>query len=508
MSAATTPEPDRLVYTPEELLSSGSYEAPLVANGVRCHGGFEADGRYRSPRTLHRNPAIGAWKAALAREGHDLIELDAALMPPQYPSVEQATLLLEHGVRDPIARALTIISIVEGFGAIIRDVQGPRPGEPGGRARRWHGARAPRPGPLRSARPRRVGLSRRGRPQADVGGRPRPRSRESEDPRRRADAHDGAEPAAQEGQAPLPAARRDPRAPAPDDGPGDGGGGLRRGDLRLGGARALEPRGLGRARRRRATWCATCAATRIPHVEYLRTALSEVAARTLRTVDGGTIAGREVVHGLLHRILRNLTTTRRGDQREDLRANLTEAMQVAANPKALLEEFDSLELGMDRRPRATGFEPAPGVKRLERLYRSILVFWLAGRLWLLYKPEDLARKWLRLGEISPETPLGKARAGGRLDPGLRPAHARGDHQAVPGRRHAVRHVPAGVRGPPQAVPRRHSSQALGRDPGHGRARARKAPRRRLRALRPRAHRRGLAGPGARRAGSGTAARWR
>ena len=101
------------------------YAAPLIAGGVRCHGGFEADGRYRSPRTLHRAPAIAAWQARLAREGAPLIEIPRALMPPQYPNVAQSTLLLRHGVRDPIVRTLTIISIVEGFGAIIRDVKVP-----------------------------------------------------------------------------------------------------------------------------------------------------------------------------------------------------------------------------------------------------------------------------------------------------------------------------------------------------------------------------------------------
>jgi hypothetical protein len=40
-----------------------------------------------------------------------------------------------------------------------------------------------------------------------------------------------------------------------------------------------------------------------PHVEYLRTALSELRGRTLRTVDGNTLAGQVVVDGLLHRIL-------------------------------------------------------------------------------------------------------------------------------------------------------------------------------------------------------------
>ena len=46
-------------------------------------------------------------------------------MPPTHPSVAQAKLLLRNGVRDPVVRALTIVSIVEGFGAMIRDVEVP-----------------------------------------------------------------------------------------------------------------------------------------------------------------------------------------------------------------------------------------------------------------------------------------------------------------------------------------------------------------------------------------------
>src|SRR5262249_24478270 len=94
-----------------------------------------------------------------------------------------------------------------------------------------------------------------------------------------------------------------------------------------------------------------------PHVEYLRTALSEVRARTLRTVDGGKIAGRTVVDGLLHRILREITRTRPSEQREDVRANLREAMKSAANPAKLLAEFDALESAWSP-PERTGFEPA------------------------------------------------------------------------------------------------------------------------------------------------------
>ncbi len=37
---------------------------------------------------------------------------------------------------------------------------------------------------------------------------------------------------------------------------------------------------------------------------------------------------------------------------------------------------------------------------LTRVYRSFEIFWLSARLWLLYKPEELARRWLRLPEAS------------------------------------------------------------------------------------------------------------
>jgi hypothetical protein len=93
-----------------------------------------------------------------------------------------------------------------------------------------------------------------------------------------------------------------------------------------------------------------------PHVEYLRTGLSEVRARTLRTLDGKTIAGRTVVDALLHRVLHAVTRDRPRDQREDVRASLAEAMQAAPQPGALLEQFDALEASFTL-PERTGFEP-------------------------------------------------------------------------------------------------------------------------------------------------------
>ncbi len=124
--AMDAPQPaERVHFDFDELLADGHVAEPLIANGVRCHGGFTADGAYQSPRTLHRAPAIAAWQAQLSAAGAPLIQVSSELMPPQYPSVEQAVLLCENGVRDPIVRALTIISVVEGFGAIIRDVEVP-----------------------------------------------------------------------------------------------------------------------------------------------------------------------------------------------------------------------------------------------------------------------------------------------------------------------------------------------------------------------------------------------
>lgn len=346
--------PDRLRWTREELLDSGAYAEPLIAGGVRCHGGFEADGRYRSPRTVHRAPAIRAWQQGLTREGHALIAFAPGAMPPQYPNVEQSALLLAHGVREPIVRTLTIISIVEGFGAMIRDVRVPdlralvvEPVEgtalahlagglfeahardesgykdEGGHKQMWEAARD-----LALEKPKVPG---------DVLMRLMGRN----------------------------AARRRPERPFPQldetlermlammaqvlvvevfaEGTFDWG------------MRLLSDPKVSAAPEAAGTMVGHIRADENPHVEYLRTALSEVRARTLRTVDGRTLPGRTVVDGMLHRILRDLARNRPREQREDLREGLVAAMQAAAKPAALLEEFDALDTPWTP-PSRTGFE--------------------------------------------------------------------------------------------------------------------------------------------------------
>ena len=348
-------EPERFVYSRDEILESGSYEMPLVANGVRCHGGFDAQGAYRSPRALHRAPAIRAWQGRLLSDGHELLEIPRALMPPQYPNVDQAALLLRNGVRDPIVRALTIISIVEGFGAIIRDVRVPKLAglvvEPiegtalahlreglfeahardesgyrdeGGHKQMWEAARdlaleSPKiPGDVLMRMMGRGGRSRRRE-------RPFPQIDDTLERMLQIMAQVLVIEVFAEGTFEW-------------------------------GVRLLSDPEVSAAPEAASDMVRHIQSDESPHVEYLRTALSELNARTLRTVDGGTIQGKDVIGPMLHRILRTIVNDRPRQQREDLRENLAEAMQIASNPTALLEEFDALETSWTP-PRQTGFEP-------------------------------------------------------------------------------------------------------------------------------------------------------
>lgn len=355
MAVSAQPEPERLTFSREELLASASPAEPLIAGGMRCHGGFDAEGRYFSPRTVHRAPAIAAWQARLAREGHELVAIPRALMPPQYPNVAQATLLLRHGVREPIVRALTIISIVEGFGAIIRDVRVPdlaawlvEPaegtalahlggglfeahardesgfGEEGGHKQMWEAARdlaleSPRiPGDVLM---RMMGRRSRGRRPE----RPFPQLDEKLE-----------RMLAMMAQVLIVEVFAE--------------------DVFDWGERLLADPEVSAAPEAASAMVRHVRSDEVPHVAYLRTALSEVAARTLRTVDGGTLAGREVVHALLHRVLSQILRDRPREQREDVRGALDVAIDGAANPSALREEFDALESRWTP-PARTGFEP-------------------------------------------------------------------------------------------------------------------------------------------------------
>src|SRR5581483_1634866 len=108
-------------WTERELLASEEVVEPLFAGGVRCHGGFDSEGRYLSPRTRNRFPAIAAWQAQRARDfGTPLLDVPLSSWPESYPNVAQAAFLISAGVPQPVISTLTRIGTVEGFGAMLR----------------------------------------------------------------------------------------------------------------------------------------------------------------------------------------------------------------------------------------------------------------------------------------------------------------------------------------------------------------------------------------------------
>src|SRR6516165_2355136 len=108
-------------FSEDELLATHSISEPLIAGGVRCHGGFDNSGAYVSPRTLHRWPAIKAWQAQHQEQfGTDLVGLPLDAWPEHYRNVAQAAWLLENAVPEPIITTLMRIGTVEGFGSMIR----------------------------------------------------------------------------------------------------------------------------------------------------------------------------------------------------------------------------------------------------------------------------------------------------------------------------------------------------------------------------------------------------
>lgn len=111
----------QLEWSEPELLATDDVVEPLFAAGVRCHGGFDVDGNYRSPRTRFRTPAIEAWQRNHRKQwGTELLDTPLSTWPETYPNVAQAKFLVRERVRAPIVTTLTRIGTVEGFGAMIR----------------------------------------------------------------------------------------------------------------------------------------------------------------------------------------------------------------------------------------------------------------------------------------------------------------------------------------------------------------------------------------------------
>ena len=115
-----------LVYTEAELMLDHPDLEPHVVAGCRMHGGFRADGTYQPPRSLVREEALGRWQVALVARGGAPLDADASLLGgTRMPTVEQSRVLLRHGMGETFWNSLTIIGKIEARGRLLAEIQFP-----------------------------------------------------------------------------------------------------------------------------------------------------------------------------------------------------------------------------------------------------------------------------------------------------------------------------------------------------------------------------------------------
>jgi hypothetical protein len=116
----------QLIYTAGELLADHAYERPHIEAGYRLHGGFDSDGTYVSPRTLHRWPAIRAWSNALEARNHRLVDSSQQLMVRgNFPTAAQQKFLLRIDMEQTFWNSLTITGVIEARGCALADATAP-----------------------------------------------------------------------------------------------------------------------------------------------------------------------------------------------------------------------------------------------------------------------------------------------------------------------------------------------------------------------------------------------
>lgn len=115
-----------LVYSEEELLRDHPDLAPHLVAGAPMHGGFHPDGSYQPPRALVRVPALLEWEAALRARGGAPLAADSSLLDgPRLPSIEQSRVLLRHGLGETFWNSLTITGKIEARGRLLAEVAFP-----------------------------------------------------------------------------------------------------------------------------------------------------------------------------------------------------------------------------------------------------------------------------------------------------------------------------------------------------------------------------------------------
>lgn len=117
---------DRLTYTEDELMAEHDGLAPHVVAGRVMHGGFHPDGTYQPPRALWREPALRAWEAALVARGGAPMTADSSLLGGvRLPNVDQSRVLLRNGLGQTFWNTLTITGKIEAKGRLLAQLTFP-----------------------------------------------------------------------------------------------------------------------------------------------------------------------------------------------------------------------------------------------------------------------------------------------------------------------------------------------------------------------------------------------
>lgn len=116
----------KLQYTWDEIMATHDYARGHEEVGYTLHGGFDAAGQYISPRTLNRWPAVMEWQKQLTGRGWALIDATTQLLSRgHYPNIDQQKILLGHGLGETLWNSLTITGIIEARGQALCQFEAP-----------------------------------------------------------------------------------------------------------------------------------------------------------------------------------------------------------------------------------------------------------------------------------------------------------------------------------------------------------------------------------------------
>jgi hypothetical protein len=117
---------NQIVYSRDEIESEHDYARPHQEMGQTLHGGFDSNGQYISPRTKIRWQAINSWHKQLESRGCDIVEATTDLLiEPNFPNEKQQLFLLQHGLGQGFWDSLTITGLIEGRGRALADIVAP-----------------------------------------------------------------------------------------------------------------------------------------------------------------------------------------------------------------------------------------------------------------------------------------------------------------------------------------------------------------------------------------------